>query len=534
MTLPAPGDSLPLEAGIGISEPRGPHPETAAGAAGRTALTQQGIASREREPAPPGRLPFPRAEIPPVSSAIHRVTLGAAMCVDLAAVGAAFTLAALARFGPADLSEAMTRASGVASLTLGALLWLVILSARRTYAPRVMVSAAGQLLRALSAAVPAWVLTHFLAFLLKAQVPFESRLVMGLSFPLVVAFLAAERLLLVRPLARRVYRRLSRGSILVLGDTARAARLAAAVEGDAGAGRLVMLHPLATISPEEAGELVERCGVAEVLIEPDGRTLEETFDVAFACLDAHAEVRVVSNQFQVVMGRAAIGDIEGVPVMRFRRFDLAGPDTVVKRAVDLCGAAAALLVLAPVLLAIAIAVKFSSPGAILFRQERVGRWGKRFWMYKFRTMVAGNDPRIHQEYLRSFIRDGAPAAVTEDGTKLYKLTEDPRVTRVGAWLRGLSLDELPQLWNVLRGEMSLVGPRPCLPYEWEMYRPWQKRRLDVPPGCTGLWQVTARSHVGFEEMVILDLHYAHHGTIGRDLWLIAQTIPAMIRSRGGY
>ena len=147
-------------------------------------------------------------------------------------------------------------------------------------------------------------------------------------------------------------------------------------------------------------------------------------------------------------------------------------------------------------------------------------------------MVAGNDPSIHREYLASYIRSGAPASVAADGTRIYKLTEDPRITPVGGWLRAFSLDELPQLWNVLIGEMSLVGPRPCLPY-MELCRPWQRRRLDVMPGCTGLWQVTARSHVAFEEMVILDLHYAHHGTVGRDLWLIAQTLPAMLRGGAG-
>jgi lipopolysaccharide/colanic/teichoic acid biosynthesis glycosyltransferase len=155
-------------------------------------------------------------------------------------------------------------------------------------------------------------------------------------------------------------------------------------------------------------------------------------------------------------------------------------------------------------------------------------------MLKFRTMVAGNDPSAHREYLQSYIQSGAAASVGADGIKIYKVTQDPRVTTIGGWLRSFSLDELPQLWNVLVGEMSLVGPRPCLPYEWDLYRPWQRRRLDVMPGCTGLWQVTARSHVAFDEMVILDLHYAHHGSIGRDLWLIAQTLPAMIRGRGGY
>jgi len=258
------------------------------------------------------------------------------------------------------------------------------------------------------------------------------------------------------------------------------------------------------------------------------------FDTAFACLDARAEVVVVSNQLHVVTGKASIGDVQGVPAMRFRRPDLAGPETLMRRLVDVAGAAAVLMAVAPFLAAIAVAVKISSPGPIFYRQERVGRFGRRFTMYKFRTMVAGNDPTIHREYLKSYIRNGDAASVSADGTKIYKLTSDPRVTRIGSWLRAFSLDELPQLWNVLRGEMSLVGPRPCLPYEWELYRPWQRRRLDAMPGCTGLWQVTARSHVTFEEMVILDLHYAHHGSVGRDLWLIAQTIPAMVRGRGSY
>jgi lipopolysaccharide/colanic/teichoic acid biosynthesis glycosyltransferase len=155
-------------------------------------------------------------------------------------------------------------------------------------------------------------------------------------------------------------------------------------------------------------------------------------------------------------------------------------------------------------------------------------------MFKFRTMRDGNNPRDNHDYLRSFIREGKPAEVTEDGVMIFKPPRDPRVTTVGAWIRKLSLDELPQLYNVLLGDMSLVGPRPCMPYEWELYEPWQRRRLDVLPGCTGLWQVTGRSRVRFEDMVILDLYYAHHGTLLSDLGLIAQTIPVMAQGRGAY
>ncbi|MGE5178766.1 MAG: exopolysaccharide biosynthesis polyprenyl glycosylphosphotransferase [Bacteroidota bacterium] len=464
---------------------------------------------------------------------MHRAAITVAIALDLAAVASAFFLSALVRFPSNRLLGALARPEHAALLVGAALLWTAFLTAREAYAPRAMISITGQLLRVLGAALPAWVLTHLLAFALKIEIPFESRLAVGLSLPAALLLLAIGRLAVVRPLARRIYGRLAKGPVLVLGDTERGERIVDAFERGRDT-RTIQLHPLDTMTPERARELVERMGASEVLIEPDDRDLEEVFDIAFACLDARAEVLVASNRFHVVAGRAAIADVGGMPAMRFRRDDLRGPEAALRRAIDIAGASAALMFLSPVLLLIAIGVKISSPGPILFKQERIGRGGRRFTMLKFRTMTAGNDPAIHKEYLKTYIRSGAAASVAADGTKIYKLTQDPRVTPIGGWLRAFSLDELPQLWNVLAGDMSLVGPRPCLPYEWDLYRPWQRRRLDAVPGCTGLWQVTARSHVTFEEMVILDLHYAHHGTVGRDLWLIAQTVPAMIRGRGGY
>ena len=505
------------------------------GTAGRTALNQEGFAARSRD--------AERPSLAAVSSdsdrrltprAAHRALTGAAIAVDLAAVASAFFLSALVRFSPTRLLLAIARPDGALLFSCSALLWIAFLSAREAYAPRAMISITSQLLRVIEAALPAWVLTHLLAFALKIEVPFVSRLAVGLSLPATLILLAAGRLSLVGPLARRVYGRLAHGPLLVLGDTERAQRLASEYGESYGDWREVLVVPLTSMTPESSAELVESRMVSEVVIEPHGRRLEEVFDTAFACLDAHADVVVVSNQLHVVAARSAFDDVAGIPAMRFRRPDLRGPESVLRRCIDVVGSAAALLLLAPLFLAIAIAVKISSRGPIIFRQERVGRQGRRFTMLKFRTMVDGNDPSIHREYLASYIQNGAAASVAADGTKIYKLTADPRVTPVGAWLRAFSLDELPQLWNVLVGDMSLVGPRPCLPYEWDLYRPWQRRRLDVMPGCTGLWQVTARSHVGFEEMVILDLHYAHHGSIGRDLWLIAQTLPAMVRGRGGY
>ena len=449
-------------------------------------------------------------------------------------VGAALFLTALLRFDPGAIFAATIAPAGIFLAVFAGLLWVALLSANEAYAPRTMVSASDQVIRVASALLPAWVLTQLFAFLLKVSIPFESRLVVGLSLPALFLSLVVARLVIVRPFSRRTYRRLYLGPIVVLGDTPKADKLAQELRQGDTRSRPVMLHPLASLTPADATRLVNEDGFGEVVIEPRGTGLDNVLDIAFACLDARAEVKIISNQFQVVVGRSTIGDLNGIPVMRFRRFDLVGPEQVVKRVIDLTGALAGLVLLAPVLLAIAVAVKVSSRGPILFRQTRLGRGGREFTMYKFRTMVDGNDPKTHESYLRAYIRDGSPAIVAEDGTKIYKLTDDPRITRVGGWLRALSLDELPQLWNVVRGEMSLVGPRPCLPYEWKLYRPWQRRRLDVLPGCTGLWQVTARSHVSFEEMVILDLHYAHHGSVATDLGLILHTLPAMLRGRGGY
>jgi lipopolysaccharide/colanic/teichoic acid biosynthesis glycosyltransferase len=178
-------------------------------------------------------------------------------------------------------------------------------------------------------------------------------------------------------------------------------------------------------------------------------------------------------------------------------------------------------------------VRTSSPGPVLFRQARIGKGGRPFTFYKFRSMRVDNDDTAHREYVSNLLRHGGAAATDGSGRKVYKLVDDARITGIGSFLRRTSLDELPQLINVLRGEMSLVGPRPCVPFEYELYRDWQKRRLDVTPGMSGLWQVTGRSFVGFEDMVLLDLFYIANWSFGTDLKLLLRTVPVVIWGRGG-
>jgi lipopolysaccharide/colanic/teichoic acid biosynthesis glycosyltransferase len=205
---------------------------------------------------------------------------------------------------------------------------------------------------------------------------------------------------------------------------------------------------------------------------------------------------------------------------------------LIKRGVDVIGSSTLLLVLAPLFLVIAAAVKARSRGPVFFGQVRVGQRMKSFKMLKFRTMHINADDKLHHEYVTRFINAGANATDTA-GPGIFKMTNDPRITPIGHFLRKTSLDELPQLWNVLRGDMSLVGPRPPLPYEVEQYKPWHCRRVvDAKPGITGLWQVTGRSRTTFDEMVRLDLRYVRTRSLWTDIKILLQTPAAVIAGKG--
>jgi lipopolysaccharide/colanic/teichoic acid biosynthesis glycosyltransferase len=192
---------------------------------------------------------------------------------------------------------------------------------------------------------------------------------------------------------------------------------------------------------------------------------------------------------------------------------------------------ALLIVLFPIMVTCALLVWRSSPGPVLFRQERIGAMGKPFMFLKFRSMRVDADPAVHQEYVAAFI--AGQAQQQNAGKKaMYKLVRDPRVTGVGHWLRKTSLDELPQLLNVLRGEMSMVGPRPPIRYELEHYRAEHFGRLAMKPGITGLWQVSGRSLTTFEEMVALDIQYIQNPSILSDIRILLMTIPVVFRQQG--
>ncbi len=207
-------------------------------------------------------------------------------------------------------------------------------------------------------------------------------------------------------------------------------------------------------------------------------------------------------------------------------------ELAVKRVMDIAIAVTAMVLLAPLLLLIAVAVKMSSPGPVLFRQTRVGQNGRLFTLLKIRSMHADADGSLHQHFVTRLIRGDVGSSA---GGRIYKISSDPRMTAVGRRLRRTSLDELPQLWNVLKGDMSIVGPRPPVPYELEQYNRWHLARvLEAKPGITGLWQVTGRSRVTFDDMVRLDLRYAHEWSLWLDFKILARTSLAVLSGAGAY
>ena len=224
--------------------------------------------------------------------------------------------------------------------------------------------------------------------------------------------------------------------------------------------------------------------------------------------------------------------VGAIPLIGPPGSNIEGLNCIVKRGFDMVVATLMLVVLSPILLLAAIATWLFDGSPLLFRQTRVGIHGKPFELLKFRTMRAQCSDTVHREYVKQWIQCDAPERSESDGDKVYKIESDARVTPIGRWLRRFSIDELPQLLNVLYGNMSLIGPRPAMPYELELYQEWHRHRLDAPPGITGLWQVSGRNRLSFEEMVQLDIEYIEGWSLGGDMGILLRTLPAMLQGSG--
>jgi exopolysaccharide biosynthesis polyprenyl glycosylphosphotransferase len=273
----------------------------------------------------------------------------------------------------------------------------------------------------------------------------------------------------------------------------------------------------------ELREIIRRTGAECVFVASSAVSSEETKQVARIVRLEGLEVRVSASLPVVFSSRLSAQPVGGVMSLALRPARLTRSQRALKRAFDLVVAGAGLLITSPIWLLAALAIKLDSPGPVLYRQRRVGEGGRPFVMLKFRSMYVDAEERLAE--LRPLSEADGP---------LFKLRNDPRVTRVGRLLRRWSLDELPQLWNVIRGDMSLVGPRPPLPEEVAAYEDWHFARLEAPPGITGLWQVSGRSELSFEDYVRRDLFYIENWSLAYDLFIVLKTIPIVLSRRGAY
>jgi exopolysaccharide biosynthesis polyprenyl glycosylphosphotransferase len=280
-------------------------------------------------------------------------------------------------------------------------------------------------------------------------------------------------------------------------------------------GELARLEPLVHIH-----------GVERVIVAFSKHSADAEVELLRRCAEVGVRVDIVPRLFEIIGSRSVFHDVGGIPLVSVKPPRLSRHARLLKRSMDLAIAGTALLVLAPFFAFAALRIKLESSGPVFFRQERMGAGGKTFRIFKFRSMYADADERKQEVSHLNIHR--------EDGPRMFKIPNDPRITRFGRFLRKWSLDELPQLLNVMRGEMSLVGPRPLILGEDEHIHGHKRRRLHITPGVTGLWQVLGRSDIPFSEMVTLDYIYVTNWSLWGDVKLLVRTVPAVLRGNGAY
>lgn len=264
----------------------------------------------------------------------------------------------------------------------------------------------------------------------------------------------------------------------------------------------------------------------EIYIAINSIEYNRLLEIIEFCRITDLPVTVTANHFRIVHDKIGTSEFTLIDSLTLRPQSLENSHRTIKRLVDVVGSAFLLALFSPFMLAIALAVRLSSAGPVFYRSMVVGKNGQEFVWFKFRTMLTDRSEELHRDHVEQIIRGN---------TATMKLSNDPRITRVGSFLRRYSLDELPQLINVLRGEMSLIGPRPCLPYEYEHFDQWHRRRFEITPGITGLWQVVGRNRddVTFNDSIILDLYYIQNQSLWLDIKILMKTIPIVMFGKGG-
>ncbi len=372
-------------------------------------------------------------------------------------------------------------------------------------------------------------------FIFAFKYQFVSRLFIG-------AFLIINFIILclgrgaIRFFARYVRRKgLNYRNLLIVGTSQRALKLVEKIKGNAHWGLKVVgfidkdpslvgkdkggIEVIGTL--ENIAQILRERVIDEVIFSVPRKWLDEIEEAIHTCEELGIQVRLAADLYNPVIGRMSLGELEGIPLLNLSSTPQHVGQLFIKRFFDIFISSVALIILSPVLLVTAIAIKIDSSGPILFRQKRVGLNGRTFTFYKFRSMV--KDAEKMREQIEHLNEMSGP---------VFKVRDDPRLTRVGRFIRKFSIDELPQLFNVVKGDMSLVGIRPPVPEEVEKYETWQRRRLSMRPGITCIWQVSGRNKVDFEQWMKMDLSYIDNWSLKMDFELLFKTIPAVVFTRG--
>lgn len=438
----------------------------------------------------------------------------------------------------------------VYALMMVCVLWIFIFAIHRLYRREVYLSVFDQLVGIFNSVNVSGLILLATAFVTKQSLFMERRLVLVVAWGLSIVLLTIVRVVIVRAVfLKNLKRDPFRTRIVVVGagesgsqfirlvhhTSARSYEVVGFVDDDPlKQGQKIEETPvLGTVSDLE--RIVEERQVELVFVAVQTLHEEPMIDLISRCMRAKVPVKMISDQFRVFASDTTISKVGGIPTIGVRENPMQGFPYFIKRLFDFVTTLILIVLLLPIFMLIALLIKAFSPGPVFFQQERAGEKGMPFKFFKFRTMRTDMDDSIHREYATNFI-EGREMKMTDASgqTPVYKMTKDPRVTPIGAILRKTSLDELPQLYNVMKGEMSLIGPRPPIVYELQYYKEWHMRRLDAKPGLTGLWQVSGRSQVPFNEMVLLDLYYIDHWSLKLDLEVLFRTIPVILFSKGGY
>lgn len=474
------------------------------------------------------------------------VGVGVAFVLDALAAWLAFSLAHTVRYdlgigGHVDQANWQPFATFYRPATVAVVLTLLVFSFRGAYELRRWRTMLGDVPRVISGFTTVMAGAVMLAFFLKF---YPSRLVFLYAWLIGIGLMVGHRAVFTA-VQRSLWRRgvgVDRVLVVGSGENARRALTAVAnqprfgyqvvgyVDDDANVSFMHIATEQGAIICRRLGGLTELASIAqhqrvdEVIIALPAEQHTRTLDLLDGCRRMAVRFRIVPDFLQLSLDEVDLSEVAGVPIIGVRDGSIRGWKALIKRTIDIALSTAVLIVMLPTMALIAFLIKRDSPGPVLYRQTRVGKDGREFEMLKFRCMVADADE------LRAEVMEARPA----NDVRLFKDPNDPRLTTIGARLRRASLDELPQFWNVLKGQMSAVGPRPPLPEEVAEYEGWHTQRLLVKPGLTGLWQINGRSQLTFDEMVRLDLYYAEHWSPWLDTKIVLRTIPAVLRGRGAW